>query len=492
MKRTIATLLSLLFGLLILLNFGACTKEESFLEEGFELEFSMDTVAFDTVFTTMGTTTQMVKVYNRNDKSVKLQRVTLQNGRSSYFRLNVDGDTSMVVRNFEIAAHDSAFIFVQAYINPNSATSPFLIEDAILFSTAQEDHKLPLTAYGRNAVYHKPDHLLHDQNGNAYPYSVIDCANWNHSLPHIILGYAVVDSSFTLSLIAGDELYFDNNAYLWVYKDGSLKVNGTADQPVLFTSLRHDGWYDYLPGQWGYIWISDGSKDNVIDWAVIENGYAGLFVNTMQYPGLVISNTIVRNHSLAGILGQGSSIIGDNLLVETCGSVLLALQYGGRYQFSNSTFANYYNYDRRTSPSVVLSNGYEGGDQPQLFNLDQADFRNCIIYGNYSGKDNEGEILFVQYPGATFSPTFDHCLLRSTTAAPYCTDCLFDQEPKFENYEEGDYHPKAESPVVRAGSQAFITRHHDLSNNPRTNPPSIGAYEMAPEEESKTARAHRR
>ena len=275
--------------LLLQFSFYSCTPEGYADENEAVLAFSADTVSFDTVFTTVATPTKMVVVYNRTSRDVLLSQVTLEGGRASRFRINVDGDTSMVARNIEIMAGDSIFIFVQANINPNDQTSPFVVEDAIAFSNGQ---RLPLSAWGRNAVYHLPTDTLHyadgtyplDAYGNPYAYSVIDCANWRHDMPHVIIGYAVVDSRNTLNLTAGDELYFYNDAVLWVYDSATLDVRGTAEQPVLFTSVRKDGWYSFLPGQWGQIWLSAGSKDNVIDHAVIEKGCFGLVVDTNVGP----------------------------------------------------------------------------------------------------------------------------------------------------------------------------------------------------------------
>ena len=101
-----ATLLSLLF--------TSCWKEEEWQTEGVQLDFSCDTMAFDTVFTQMGTTTRQFKVYNHSHHAVRIQEVTLRQGRDSRFRLNVDGDTSMVAKNIDLAAGDSIFVFVRA------------------------------------------------------------------------------------------------------------------------------------------------------------------------------------------------------------------------------------------------------------------------------------------------------------------------------------------------------------------------------------------
>ena len=430
----------------------SCQKEESY-DGNPQLEFSCDTMAFDTVFTQMGTTTRQFKVYNRGSQTVRISEVTLEEGRASRFRLNVDGDTGMVARNLEIAAGDSMFVFVRANINPNSSTEPFLVEDAVLlrYPTGSQQ-RLPLTAYGRNAVYHIPTDTLHygdgtkplDMFGNPYAYSVIDCEHWDHTRPHVVLGYAVVDSRHTLHLQGGDELYFHNDAVLWVYDSATLDVHGTASQPVLFTSLRHDGWYDTLPGQWGYVWLSAGSKDNVMEYAVVENAYVGILADSCvgNSPTLRIHDSQIYNHTLAGLLLQTATVEGDNLLVANCGTATVTMQYGGSYRFSGCTFADYWRYEARSMPSFYLTNTRDYDGVHYVWPI-RAHLTDCIIYGSRS----EGELYAELDTYATIDTAFHHCLIRGGT---------WDEDPLFVNPRGNDYHLQDGSPAAGIGYQYTI------------------------------------
>ncbi len=485
---------------LLALLMPSCVKEPVYLSDSsVRLEFSADTVAFDTVFVTMGTTTRMVKVYNRYSEPILIDAVTLRGGTSSRFRINVDGDTSFVARDIALAAHDSLFIFVQACINPSDQTSPFLVEDAILFRFNNREQELPLTAYGRNAVYHQPDHLIRvpsvDSQGRPdtidFPYSVIDCDQWDHTKPHVIFGYAVVDSDTKLQLHSGDELYFANDAYLWVYDGGTLDARGSREQPVLFTSLRHDGYYDTLPGQWGYVWLSTGSKDNYMEWVRIENGTAGVVADTNVggNPTLDIRNSVIENHSYSGLVGQGAWLVGDNLLVANCGVTLLQLRYGGRYRFTSSTFANYWRYDSRTSPAVVVNNYYysAAGDLIPR-DLQEATFANCIIYGTYVGADSVGELLADDCGSALFQLSLDHCLLKSflIDSADLPAACLLvNRDPQFIDPRGSDYHLGESSPARGSGSATALKSSADLDGVQRGSPPCIGAYEYVPQPEKR-------
>lgn len=411
---------------------ASCTREGYADENEVELAFSADTVSFDTVFTTMASTVKAVCVYNRTGRDVLLSSVTLEGGRQSRFRINVDGDTSLIARNIEIMANDSVFIFVTANINPNDQTAPFVVEDAIRFSNGQ---RLPLSAWGRNAVYHKalPGHWVH----------VIDCDNWDHTRPHIFLDTAAVDSACTLQLQPGEELYFADMATLLIYRDGTLRAQGTAEQPVIFTSLRNDGWYLFLPGQWAGLWFSALSKDNVMDHCVVEKGIFGIVVDTNQGPNptLTISNTVVRHMSYTGILGQGARIVGSNLLVYQCGLATLWLRAGGDYSFTGSTFAGYWRYGGRQNPTVVLQNFYVAvGDVIIPRALTRADFTDCIVWGPWQ----DTELLEQHVDDVIFNSCYTNSLIKGGD---------WSEDPLFVDPDENDYHLQEGSPAVGIGYQ---------------------------------------
>lgn len=418
------------FFLAVIPWFSISCEKESFKvdDDGVKLEFSTDTLTFDTVFTTVGTTTRIVTIYNRSSDNLKLSTVTLSGGVASHFRMNVDGDTSLVARDIEIEAGDSIFIFVQANINPTDATMPFVVEDAIVFSNGQ---RVVLTAWGRNAIYHRI--LPSDSTW----FTVIDCENWNHTLPHVFIDPAAVLDGHTLTLRNGDELYFYDDAMLIIDSNAHLRVQGTEDAPVLFTSMRHDGWYDYLPGQWQTIWFYNYSTGNVIDHAVIENGTSGL----RCYPGsqLTVSNTVIRNMSDCGIVGQAATITGRNLLVYDCLADVTVLR-GGSYDFRNCTFANYWSYSARQIECIVLSNNEIRGEEVLGGDLLKADFRDCIVWGTY-----QKEFLLSELEGFTMNYNLNlHSIVKGGE---------WSEDPLFTDPREDDYTLQEESPAIGIGYQ---------------------------------------
>ena len=78
---------------------------------------------------------------------MKIDYISLKNGSASFFRLNVDACDDLVVRNVEIGARDSLYIFVRVELNPNNQTNPLLIEDEIQFGFNGKTQSVLLQAY---------------------------------------------------------------------------------------------------------------------------------------------------------------------------------------------------------------------------------------------------------------------------------------------------------------------------------------------------------
>ena len=248
-----------------------------------------------------------------------------------------------------------------------------------------------------------------------------------------------IDSTFTLTLNAGEEVYFANDAMLYVWREGRLIVNGTAENPVLFSSIRRDEWYSFLPGQWQCILFYNGSTGNVIDHAVVENGTGGL--RAMYGAEVTVSNTVVRNMSDCGLIGQGSTMTGNNLLVYDCLTSLTVLD-GGSYSFTNCTFADYWRYSTRNLQSVVLTNYMLNADGSLYSSGDlvRADFTDCIIYGNYGA----GEYMVAGVEGVLLNDSINHCLIKGG---------VWDEDPMFVDIDNDDYHLRDGSPAAGIGYQ---------------------------------------
>lgn len=119
--------------LMSVLGIAACTNEESFtVSSGACLEFSTDTVSFDTIFTSIGSSTQRMKVYNRNSKGIRISSAYLASGGTSGFRVNIDGQSGTTFSDVEIYNKDSIYVFVEVTVDPHDSDSPVLVEDSLI------------------------------------------------------------------------------------------------------------------------------------------------------------------------------------------------------------------------------------------------------------------------------------------------------------------------------------------------------------------------
>ncbi|MBQ5909874.1 MAG: right-handed parallel beta-helix repeat-containing protein, partial [Bacteroidaceae bacterium] len=135
---------------------ASCMDDEGYtLSPDARLEFSTDTVAFDTVISGRPTNTYTFMVYNRNDEAVRLARVGLEKGSESPFRVNVDGTylTGGSGTDFEIAANDSMRVFLEMTAAEHDSDTPVETIDKLLFrlQNGVQQH-VTLTAYGQDVV----------------------------------------------------------------------------------------------------------------------------------------------------------------------------------------------------------------------------------------------------------------------------------------------------------------------------------------------------
>ena len=131
------------------LHLTACQPDILSDDPNLRLSFSKDTLLFDTVFTTMGSSTRTIMVYNPNKNAVNIERVSMKDGNN--FRINLDGENNHdLLRDITLRGGDSLFLFVKAYIDPQKEDSPVFIEDKIAFRVNGNTQEITLQAYGQN------------------------------------------------------------------------------------------------------------------------------------------------------------------------------------------------------------------------------------------------------------------------------------------------------------------------------------------------------
>ena len=427
----------IIFFLGILISTNSCRKDLDFGPSTGNLEFSKDTVYLDTVFTNIGSSTYNLKVYNRSSDDISIPSIRLALGEDSEYRLNVDGIPGKTFENVEILAKDSMYVFIETTIDINNLPNlngEFLYTDKIEFDSGSNFQSVELVTLVKDAVFIYPDKdnttgvietLTLNIGGEVVEteiqgrYLLPSELTFTNEKPYVVYGYAAVPNNETLTIEAGARVHFHANSGILVAEDASLHVNGmySSDQDLLenevvFEGDRLEPSFSDVPGQWGTIWLIDGSVNNIINYATIKNAAVGILsegnpdaINNK----LTITNSQVYNSSNFGILGRNTSILAENLIINNSGQSSFAATYGGKYNLTHCTIANYWNNSFRQFPALLVNNFFDTADTRFITDLTEANFNNCIIYGN----DNPEFILDeIEDPGVVFNFKFTNCLLR--------------------------------------------------------------------------------
>ncbi len=524
MKR----LLSFFICFVVLLFWSSCRKDFEFSPSTGDLRFERDTVYLDTLFADIGSSTYTLKVYNRSGDDIVIPTIQLERGSSSFYRLNVDGSTGnddvigtaqegRFFEDVEVLAEDSLFIFIETTYN--TATDPipsneFLYTDRILFDTGSNQQDVDLVTLVKDAVFIYPERdedtgiietLTFDVDGDGTPDETTlqgrflddDELTFTNEKPYVIYGYAAVDIGETLTMEAGARVHFHADSGIIVTEGATLNINGELstnqellENEVILEGDRLEPLFEDVPGQWGTIWLFNGSINNTINYTTIKNATIGVLSEGNRdemNDKLTITNSQIYNSSSFGILGRATSISAENVVINNSGQSSFAGTVGGKYNFTHCTIANYWNSSFRQFPALLLNDFFVDENGNTVSNdatrLVEAEFTNCIIYGN----DNP-EFL-IENEGSDFSFKFANCLLRFNNGnlqgsfpydfddEMYYIDNIQNSDPDFESPFENQM-GIGEDSAANGLALPLTPSGFDLLNNSRNSTqPDAGAYE---------------
>ena len=450
--------------------FLASCKKDSFITSEFaQIGMTADTLKYDTVFTTTGSITKSFKIINTNNQKLRLSKVKLMSGLTSAYKMNIDGAATTEVNNLDIEANDSIYVFVSITINPNAANLPFIVSDSILINYNGNSRYVQLQAYGQNANFLRNKLIT----GNVV---------WTNNLPYVILGSIRIDTTATLTIQPGCKIFSHADAPFIV--DGTLTVNGTHSDNVIFTGDRLDEGYKDLPASWPGIYFRGSSKNNNLSYAVIKNAYQAIVTEKPSLnanPKVILHQCIVDNAYDAGLLCVNSSLQADNSLISNCGSNII-LSYGGIYNFTHCTVAAYSNnYLIHKNPVLNVNNFLNQSGILLTADLN-AVFRNNIFWSDGGMVDNE--VVVSKQGASAFTVLFEKNIYRALTdpANSTLSGNKINTEPSFDSIDVSkkiyDFRitKNAFAPGINAGVLTVFPK--DLDNNTRNiGLPDMGCYE---------------
>lgn len=456
----------------------SCRKDEQFLKSEGTLNFSKDTIYFDTVFTRLPgsnyprSINKQFMIRNPYKESVKVN-VRLMAGSITSYRINVDGRSGRNIPEVEILPEDSAWVFVEATLEPNNLTNPALVRDSIEFETNGNRQYVQLAAYGWDAYYFKDTVFTGTTSLVLY------------DKPYVIVNTAFVDAGATLNIGQGIHFYCTPNstvlsgnktinvAALNVF--GTLKINGSKDRPVVFEGDRLGLEFTEKAGQWRGLHFWRGSVNNEITHALIKNATIGIQVDSLPESGpysLMIRNTRIRNISAYGILGLTAKMYVENTAVSNCGLNTFIGYYGGDYTLIHCSL--YTGANGRRDPHVLFNNALRDNNNALIrsYNLSYA-IVNSILWGPL-----KTEIGFdlVPPPDPPLTAVFNYNIYQSETNLGGIANKR-NTDPKFIDAGNSNLKLKSDSPAKDAADPANAPS-GDLEDKPRDASPDMGAYEI--------------
>ena len=451
-----------------LLLFTACKKDTFITNSSATIQTSVDTLKFDTVFTSIGSTTQQFTITNNNSSKLRLSSIKLMGGQASAYKININGLPVIAANDIDIEANDSMYIFVTVNINPNFNNLAFVVQDSIQISYNGNTRYIQLEAFGQNANFLRSQTITSNR-------------TFFNNLPYVILGNLRVDTNVILTIQPGCKIYAHANAPILI--DGTLLIQATVANPVLFSGDRLDEGYKDLPASWPGIYFRGSSKNNVLHFVTIKNAYQAIVAESPASntnPKIIMQQCIVDNAYSTGIFGINSSIQANNCLISNCGNNI-DVQLGGKYQFTNCTIAAYTPFFSHKNPALSINNFATINGSTVSTDI-QAAFDNCIIWGESGIVKNE--IVVNKLGNNTFNVSLTNCLYKAETDPENTTitNCLKNSDPLFDSTDNNrnmyDFRitKNINAPGIDGGKPTlFFT---DLLNNTRAvGQTDIGCYE---------------
>lgn len=468
----------------------SCQRDDYYQGSDVNLTFSQDTLRVDTVFTTIGSATRYMKVYNHQSQPV-LVNFKLENEKHSFFRINVDGYSGPVIKNVEIGANDSVYVFVEVTIDPDQplSVSPFIIEDKINVSVNGSASKIVLEAWGQNANYITPS----NGKGKSYLYSCnFGERTWDDPKPYVIYGVLYIDSC-TVILPAGTQIYVHggivrneqavyNDGLIIFLKDGHLDSRGTPEHPVVFQGDRLENTYKDVKSQWAGLLFWQESRKNKLVSTIIKNAITGIRTDSLTQ--LSMKGCKVFNTGGPGMIARYSEINAENCLFYGSTTYGLQLIYGGQYTFNYCTVGSY----EGKNEAVILTDYYTTDPfNPAAYRTKplKSKFTNCILTGS-----DEDEIGLINWSGdrLKFEYSFINCAFRVKDLLnpknepdffKHCTDyiSLNGREKLFADYRKNNYTPDSSSVILKKGI-VIPQVQTDIDGKLRKSTPDLGCYEL--------------
>ncbi|MBO7137573.1 MAG: hypothetical protein J6V92_03800 [Bacteroidaceae bacterium] len=408
----------------------ACSDYESFSDnQGFRLAFSADTIVFDTLVSTIPSSTKTLYVYNNNGDGMRISTIKLEGGADSHFRVNVDGRylADGTWNDFEVLKHDSLVVRIEMTPPEAGSNEPLYFSDKLHFLLENGATQTVVLTGGSIDAYIQKGGLIIEKDTTLLT-----------DKPYVIYDSLVVNPNAVLTLTEGTTLMFHDKAALHVY--GKLLVQGNIEKPVVLRGDRLDHMFDYLrydntPSRWEGIIIHRGSLGSKLFQCDLHSSRFGIICEDTEQvtpdvtkPSVTLDCCILHNIGGDGLqFNNCVSSVTNTQISNTLGHIVSI--NGGSHTFVYCTLAQFYPFTANRGDGLHLASS---ADNSEYGLLRKAHFINCVVTGY--GQD---VIMGENVPQDALVYLFYHCFLNTPPVddLEHFVDCIFDQDKK-KNEEE--------------------------------------------------------
>lgn len=414
--------LKFLLPMLVLLV-TACSDYESFSDDpSFRLAFSSDTIAFDTLVSTIPSSTKTLYVFNSNGDGMRISTIRLEGGADSHFRVNVDGRFLVdgTWNDFEVLNDDSLVVRIEMTPPEAGSNEPLYFTDKLHFILENGATQTVVLSGGSIDAYIQRGGMIIENDATLLT-----------DKPYVIYDSLTVKHGATLTLTEGTTLMFHDKAALHVY--GKLLVQGSIEKPVVLRGDRMDHMFDYLkydntPSRWEGIIIHKDSYGNELFQCDLHSSRFGIICEDTEQlnpdetmPSVTLNCCILHNIGGDGLqLNNCVSSVTNTQISNTLGHTVNI--NGGTHVFVYCTLAQFYPFVADIGNALHLASSADGGDYGLLR---KAHFINCVITGY--GKD----VIMGEYIAEDCDYLFHHCFLNTPIdESEQFVNCIFDRDKK--------------------------------------------------------------
>jgi len=444
-----------LITLSLILLISACDdKEEYNHDPNFLLNFSLDSLTFDTIFSGLPSTTKQIKVYNPSSKAIYLDEIDLENNDEAY-RLNINGVVGNSAKQVYIPAKDSLYIFVELSVQDNNQDSPRLIEDYIQFQFNSKVQRFRLKSWAQDVIRFENNELQSQV--------------WTKNRPYFIDENLYLSQNQSLTIQAGTRVYFQKDAGLHIH--GNLNINGSFEDIVFFGSHRREELYDNVPGQWEGLYFYPESKDNFITHLHLENAIKGISAqseNNNNNNSLEIEYSQFLNFTTTGISTNNFNLKMHDVIISNCGQETIRLDGDGYFELSHCNFINYWQLSSRSNPIFNYLANKNNDKELKLYN--------SVIWGTKSDELEINQAAAVEIKN-TLIKISDK---KQNDFSNIFENCIFNKDPKFVNKNKHNYKLSVNSPLIDNAKLDIAPLYPiDFNGNSRLSDtaPDIGSFE---------------